>query len=74
MKKLNKKALTYTALGSASVLTIALTTNLLAPENSFGEALRFSTPILTGLISGALIFYKLKQEANINFNKLEEQE
>jgi len=74
MKKLNKKALTYTVLGSASVLAIALTTDLLAPKNGFGEALRFSMPILTGLITGAIIFYKLKQEASINFSELGKQE
>lgn len=70
MKDLNKKALIYSILGVISVLAVAFVTDFLAPQNSFGEVLRFSIPIIAGMIAGATIFFKLKDESNIDFEEI----
>jgi hypothetical protein len=74
MKDLNRKALVYSVLGVVSVLVIAFGTDFLAPQNSFGEILRFSMPIIAGMIAGAAIFFKLKDESDIDFGEIGEQE
>jgi len=74
MKDLNKKALIYSVLGVISVLIVAIGTDFLAPQNSFGEVLRFSMPIIAGMIAGAVIFFKLKDESDIDFEEIGEQE
>jgi hypothetical protein len=74
MKDLNRKALIYSVLGVISVLAVALVTDFLAPQSSFGEVLRFSIPIIAGIISGAAIFFKLKDESDIDFKEIGEEE
>jgi len=70
MKELNKKALTYSALGMTAVILVAFLTNLLAPQNQLGQGLRFTLPLLTGILSGGAIFFKLKNEADIDFDQI----
>jgi len=72
MKELNKKALAYSALGMTAVITVAFLTNLLAPRNTIGQGLRFTLPLLAGIISGGAIFLKLKRETDIDFDQLDE--
>jgi len=72
MKELNKKALAYSALGMTAVIAVAFLTNLLAPQNTIGQGLRFTLPLLTGIISGGAIFLKLKRETDIDFDQLDE--
>jgi len=73
MNDLNRKALIYSVAGVVLVMGVALVTDFLAPENGFGETLRFSMPILAGLVSGAVIFFKLRQETDIDFSELGEE-
>ena len=61
MKELHKKALLYSTTGVLAVIATAFTTNLLAPQNALGEGLRFSVPVLTGIIGGAIIFFRLRE-------------
>ena len=72
MKDLNRKALVYSMLGMLSVMIAAFLTDLLAPQNQTGELLRFSIPVITGIMSGAAIFLKLKEETDIDFEELGE--
>lgn len=72
MKDRNTKALIYSALGMASVLIMAFITDLLAPQNSFGEGLRFAVPVLTGIISGGLIFLRLREDLDYSLEDLED--
>lgn len=74
MKELNRKALIYSVLGVISVLVVAFVTDFIAPQNSFGEVLRFSMPIITGIITGAAIFFRLKDESDIDFEDIAEEE
>ncbi|MFB6174685.1 MAG: hypothetical protein ABEJ87_01770 [Candidatus Nanohalobium sp.] len=57
-----------------SVIVVAFLPALLAPHNSTGQALRFFLPLLTGIIAGILIFFRLKDESNIDFDELGDQE
>ncbi|MFB6180787.1 MAG: hypothetical protein ABEJ93_02830 [Candidatus Nanohalobium sp.] len=72
MKKLYKKALLYFSAGMLTVIGAGFITNLVAPQNALGEGLRFSVPLLTGVIGGAVIFFRLKDESDTGFSELEE--
>jgi hypothetical protein len=74
VKKLNKKALIYSVLGISTVIATAFITNLLAPQNTLGEGLRFFVPLFTGIIAGAAIFLRLKDESDIDLEELGEEE
>lgn len=71
MKDLNRKALTYSVAGVFAVIAVAFLTNLLAPQNTLGEGLRFFMPLLTGIVGGAVIFFKLKDETDIDFEDID---
>lgn len=72
MKELNRKALIYSVLGVLGVVAVAFITNFVAPQNSLGEGLRFFMPLLTGILAGAAIFFRLKEESDIDFEELGE--
>jgi MFS superfamily sulfate permease-like transporter len=72
MREANKKALAYSAVGMASVLVMAFLTDLLAPQNQVGQGLRFAVPVLTGIVSGAVIFLRLRQELDYMPEDIEE--
>lgn len=74
MKNTNKKALSYSVLGMVSVLLMAFLTDFLAPQNQVGENLRFAVPILTGIISGGLIFLRLREDLDYKLEDLEDSE
>jgi hypothetical protein len=74
MKELNRKALIYSGIGLFAVIAVSFTTNLIAPESALGEGLRFLMPLLTGIIGGAVIFFRLQDESNIDFEELGEEE
>lgn len=74
MKDLNRKALIYSATGVFAVIVVAFLTNLVAPRNAFGEGLRFFMPLLTGIVGGAVIFFRLRDESDIDFDELGEEE
>lgn len=72
MNERNRKALIYSALGMASVLVMAFVTDFLAPQNQLGENLRFAVPLVTGIISGSLIFLRLKQDLDYKLEDLDD--
>lgn len=74
MKERNRKALTYSVLGMASVLVTAFLTDILAPQSPLGEGLRFSVPLLTGIIAGAIIFLRLKEDLDYKVEDVENPE
>ncbi len=74
MKELNRKALIYSVLGMSTVIASAFMTNMLAPQNAMGEGFRFFVPLFTGIIAGAAIFLRLKDESGIDLEELGEEE